>query len=121
LAEQDPSNVGWQSDLSVSYERIGDILDSQGKLEDAIGAYRQALKIRESLTEEDPSNAIWQRAWIIVYYKVGSVLTRNAAKLDEGRRLIDKALELPKFYGGNDTDTTRLIQSHSTILEKLDE
>ena len=30
LAKSDPANAGWQRDLSVSYERIGDALVAKG-------------------------------------------------------------------------------------------
>ena len=35
LAAADPSNAGWQRDLSMSYERLGYVLTAQGKLEEA--------------------------------------------------------------------------------------
>ena len=31
LARADPSNAGWQRDLSVSYDRIGDVLEGAGQ------------------------------------------------------------------------------------------
>ena len=30
LAKSDPGNAGWQRDLSVSYDRVGDVLVAQG-------------------------------------------------------------------------------------------
>ena len=36
LAAADRSNTGWQRDLSVSYDRIGDVLVAQGKLDEAL-------------------------------------------------------------------------------------
>jgi hypothetical protein len=33
LAKSNPSNVGWQRDLSVSYEKIGDVQVAQGDLD----------------------------------------------------------------------------------------
>jgi Flp pilus assembly protein TadD len=34
LAKSDPGNAGWQRDLSVSYDRVGDVLVAQGNLPD---------------------------------------------------------------------------------------
>jgi tetratricopeptide (TPR) repeat protein len=45
LADQDKSNSGWQRDLSVSYERVGDVLVAQGKLQEALDDYQQCLVI----------------------------------------------------------------------------
>ena len=36
LAAADRSNTGWQRDLSVSYDKIGDVLVAQGKLDEAL-------------------------------------------------------------------------------------
>jgi hypothetical protein len=35
LAHSDPGNAGWQRDLSVSYNKIGDVLVAQGNLPEA--------------------------------------------------------------------------------------
>ena len=32
LAKADPGNAGWQRDLSVSYDKIGDVQVAQGNL-----------------------------------------------------------------------------------------
>ena len=39
LAKADPSNAGWQRDLSVSYESVGDVLVAQGNLPEALKSY----------------------------------------------------------------------------------
>ena len=45
LAKADPGNAGWQRDLSVSYEKVGDVLMDQGNLPEALKAYRDSLAI----------------------------------------------------------------------------
>ena len=32
LAKADPNNAGWQRDLSVTYNKVGDVLVAQGNL-----------------------------------------------------------------------------------------
>jgi tetratricopeptide (TPR) repeat protein len=61
LAEQDKSNSGWQRDLSVSYDNVGDVLVKQGKLAAGLDAYQQSLAIRKTLAEQNTSNPDWQR------------------------------------------------------------
>ncbi len=61
LAAADPSNAGWQRDLSVSHNKIGDVLLAQGDLQGALNAYRESLGVAERLAAADPSNAGWQR------------------------------------------------------------
>jgi tetratricopeptide (TPR) repeat protein len=62
LAAADPSNAGWQSDLSVSHDRIGDVLFEQADIARALDSYQTSLAIRERLAAADPGNAGWQHA-----------------------------------------------------------
>ena len=61
LAEQDQGNAGWQRDLSVSYNKIGDVLVAQGELTAALAAFRDGMDIRKKLAAQDQGNAGWQR------------------------------------------------------------
>jgi hypothetical protein len=49
LAKDDPGNAGWQRDLSVSYERLGDMLSRGGNSAEAIASFERALAIYEAL------------------------------------------------------------------------
>jgi Flp pilus assembly protein TadD len=44
LAEQDPSNAGWQRDLAVSHSQVGRVLEAQGKLAEALAAHSEELR-----------------------------------------------------------------------------
>ena len=48
------SNTQWQRDLSVSYDKVGNVLVAQGKLDEALKAYRDSLAIVERLAAADP-------------------------------------------------------------------
>ena len=61
LAKRDPGNAGWQRDLSVSYEKVGDVQIAQGDLAGALKSYRESLGIAEKLAKHDPGNVDWQR------------------------------------------------------------
>ena len=56
-SKSSPSDLQWQRDLSVSYDRVGDVLVAQGNLPDALKAFRDSLAIRERLAKADPGNA----------------------------------------------------------------
>jgi tetratricopeptide (TPR) repeat protein len=58
LAAADPSNAGWQRDLSVSHDRIGDVLLAQGDLAGALKAYRESLAVAARLAAADPSATV---------------------------------------------------------------
>jgi hypothetical protein len=62
---------GWQRDLSVSYNKVGDVLVAQGKLDEALKSYRDSLAIAERLAAS------------IAATPVGSAISRCRTK---GRR-----------------------------------
>ena len=86
LAADDPTHAGWQRDLSVSHNKIGDVLRDQGDLAGALQAYRARHAIAERLAADDPSHAGWQRDVAVSYVKLalmegsGVTWTQVAAK-----------------------------------------
>ena len=58
----------------MSYNKVGDVLVAQGKLDEALKSYRDSLAIGERLAKADPSNTGWQRDLSVSYNKVGDVL-----------------------------------------------
>ena len=90
LAKADPGNAGWQRDLSVSHNKIGDVQMAQGDLAGALTSYRASLAIRERLAKADPGNAGWQRDLSVSHDKIGDVQVsagRSAGGADELPRL----------------------------------
>ncbi|MBV8968710.1 MAG: tetratricopeptide repeat protein [Verrucomicrobia bacterium] len=79
LVEQDKSNADWQRALSVSYNRVGEVLVAQGKLQEALEAYQQSLASFKRLAEQDKSNAGWPRDLIVSLYKVGTTTAKIGA------------------------------------------
>jgi predicted negative regulator of RcsB-dependent stress response len=73
LATSDPGDAGWQRDLSVSYNKVGDVQVAQGDRAGALKSYRDSLAIAERLATSDPGNAGWQRDLSVSYEKVGDV------------------------------------------------
>jgi len=78
LAKADPGNAGWQRDVSVSYNKVGDVLVAQGQLPDALKAFRDSLAIRERLAKADPGNAGWQRDLAVSNERVGDMYAQQA-------------------------------------------
>ena len=78
LAQSDPGNAGWQRDLWVSYNKVGDVQVAQGDLAGALKSYRDGLAIAERLAQSDPGNAGWQRDLSVSYNRVGDVQWRRA-------------------------------------------
>ena len=72
----DPTNAQAQRDLSVSYERLGDLLLRLGDSAQAERHYRDSLTIPERLATTDPTNAEAQRDLSVSYNKLGDLLLR---------------------------------------------
>ncbi len=81
LAKSDPGNAGWRRDLSVSYNKIGDVLVAQGDLPAALKSFRDGLAIRDALAKSDPGNAGWRRDLIVSCVKIASVFPGEARAL----------------------------------------
>jgi tetratricopeptide (TPR) repeat protein len=62
-----------QRDLSVSYEKIGDVQKEQGDLEGALKSYNASLAIRGSLAKSNRGKALLQRDLSVSYAKIGTV------------------------------------------------
>jgi tetratricopeptide (TPR) repeat protein len=73
LTKQDPTNAGWQRDLSNSYESIGDVQSAQEDLAGALNSYRDSLTMREKLAKQDSTNTDWQRDLSLSYERIGNL------------------------------------------------
>jgi tetratricopeptide (TPR) repeat protein len=60
-------------DLSVSFNRLGDVQQAQGDLAAALKSYQAGLAIAERLAKADPGNAGWQRDLSVTYERIGNV------------------------------------------------
>jgi hypothetical protein len=94
LAKSDPGNASWQRNLSVSYNKIGDVQMKQGNLPAVLGFYQASLAIREQLAKSDSGNAIWQRDLSVSYvrladfYRESQQVSRAEESLIAGRAII---------------------------------
>ena len=69
----DSRNTQWQRDLSISYNKIGDVQVAQGETAAALKSYQDGLLIAKRLAESDSRNTQWQRDLSISYNKIGDV------------------------------------------------
>jgi hypothetical protein len=63
--------------LSVSENKIGDVLVKQGNLAEALKSYRAGLAIRERLSSSDAGNADWQRDLSVSYGRLGDTFVKS--------------------------------------------
>ena len=123
LAQQDKTNSGWQRDLSIGYEKVGDVLVAQDKLQEALEAYQQYLAIAKALAEQDPTNAVWQNATAWSRYCVAKVLIRiKDGDRNEARRLVIEGIDIIKrleHQGSLDTDAQDTLNKLNEIATAL--
>ena len=93
MAAADRSNVARQRDLSISYDKVGNLLRHQGKLDDALKAFRDSLTIRERLATADRSNTVAQHGLSVSYDQIGNVL-RVQGKVDEALKAYRDSLTI---------------------------
>ena len=100
LAKSDPGNANWQRDLSVSYEKVGDVLVQQSNLAEALKFYQASLAISERLAKSDPGNANWQRDLLVSHWKLASVFRDQGDQekaidaLRQGREIMARLVSL---------------------------
>ena len=73
VAKSDPGNAAWQHTLSLSQDRMGDVLLDQ-RDPAALESYLASLAIVERLAKSDPSNARRQRNLLLSQERIGNLL-----------------------------------------------
>ena len=82
LSSVDANNRDWDRDLSVAYNKVGDVEAALDRLDDALGSYRAGLAIMDRLTHGDPVNVVWQRDLMVSYNDVGDALEKQGHPQD---------------------------------------
>jgi hypothetical protein len=83
---------------------VGNVLEAQGKLQEALDAYQQCLKVRQTLAEQDKSNSGLQRDLIVSLYKVGTITAKVGGNdnVMQAQGLLQTALNAAESYSGSD-------------------
>ncbi|HUH08794.1 MAG TPA: hypothetical protein VML96_13420 [Egibacteraceae bacterium] len=81
LAAVSPDDPQAPRDLSVSQDRIGDVLGAQGDGPGALAAYRQGLGIAEALAARDPANTQWQMDVVGSCARLGTLASAQTVQL----------------------------------------
>ena len=114
----DPRNTQWQRDLSVSYDRIGDVQAALGDSAAALKSFQAGLAIAEGLAAGDPRNTQWQRDLSVSYNKIGNV---QAAQGDSAAALksFQAGLAIAERLAAGDPRNTQWQRDVATSCWKL--
>src|SRR5262249_7971870 len=80
LASNDPADAERQRGLSLSHDKIGDVLRKQGDLAGALEAYRTSHAIAEAIARRDPDDTGAQRDLIVSYVRFSELERTEASK-----------------------------------------
>ena len=74
LAAEAPDDLGWQRNLSVGYDALGNLLHAQGRLDEALASYRAGGAIAADIAALDPRDTEWQRRLAVSHVNIGDIL-----------------------------------------------
>jgi tetratricopeptide (TPR) repeat protein len=117
-AEADPSNLGFQRDLSVVYERLGDLARVVGDAAAAVHNYNEGLEIRQRLARAEPGNLDFQYGLIVSYIKLGD-LAIESGKTAKARVWVMQGLEIAQQLVQADPGNVDFQRSLSISYERL--
>ena len=106
-----------QHDLSVGWNKLGDVRVAQGDLPDALQAYTESKDIRDQPAAADPGNAQWQRDLIVSNWKLANLLERMPDRAAEAAGHLSEALAIARTLAA----TGRLAPTDAWIVETLEQ
>ena len=105
-------------DLSVAFNKIGDVRQAQGDLDGALASYQASHAIFERLAKADPGNAGWQRDLSVSHDNIGDLQQAQgdlAAALASYQTSLVIAERLAKADPGNARWQRDLAISYSRV------
>ena len=82
-----------QRDLSVSFNKLGDVYTTLGRTEEALQQFEKGLEIAQRLAQADPSDSQKQRDLSISFNNLGNVYTK-LGRTEEALQQFEKGLEI---------------------------
>ncbi len=105
-------------EIMVADIRIGNVLGAQGKLDEALTRYRDALAVAERLAASDPTNTEWQRDVSVSFNKIGDML-RAQGKLDEALTRYRESLAVRQRLAASDPTNTVWQRDVSVSFDRI--
>jgi tetratricopeptide (TPR) repeat protein len=118
LAKANLRNAGWQRDLAVSYDRVGNLLVWQDNLPDALKSYQASLGIVDRLARLDPGNVGWQRDVAQAYVRIGDVLGQQH-NLADAMKSYQASLAVAERLAGADPGNARELGALAATYSKV--
>ena len=117
LAAAEPDRADYQRDLSVSYNKMGDLYRALGQGEQARQAYLKSLAIAERLAAAEPDRADYQRDLSVSYNKMGD-LYRALGQGEQARQAYQKSLAIAERLAAAEPDRADYQRDLSVSYEQ---
>ncbi len=118
LAEASLNDHAAQRDLSISYQRLGDVMLRLGQTDAAHKYYQNDLAISRKLAEDEPSDAQAQRDLSISYNKLGDV-TLLLGRTDAALKYFQDGLEIRRKLAEADPPNAQAQRDLSMSYNRL--
>ena len=93
--KNNPENTQFQSNVTMTWNNLGNLLSNMGRLEEAREMYKRALEMYERLLESDGENTQFQSYVATTRNNLG-ILLSDMGRLEEAREMYERALEIVK-------------------------
>jgi tetratricopeptide (TPR) repeat protein len=101
VAELHTDDTNSQRDLAIAQSRVGDVLQSLGRLREAQEAYGKYLEIFRRLAEQDAANIGWQWELALAHGKIGEGL-QALGQLERAQAAYAEHLAILRGLANND-------------------
>ena len=122
LAKADPNNAQAQRDVSVSYNKLGDVRLQRGESPAARAAYQEGLVVSERLARAEPQSAQAQHDLLFSYYELGN-LEQQVGQFKKAADWYSRALDVPKRFARPQVfkQVAGVIESRLRVCRAADE
>ena len=114
----EPNRADYQRDLSVPYEKMGNLLRALGQGDEARGYYQKSFAIRERLAAAEPNRADYQRDLLVSYNKLGDLL-RALGQGDEAQGYYEKSLAIAERLAAAEPNRADYQRDLSVSYQRL--
>ena len=118
VTEQAPEDWDALRNLSVSYNKLGELLLGLGQGAEAREFFEKALALRERLARQEPDLADFQRDLSVCYNKLGD-LVRGLGQGAEAREFYEKWLAIAERLARQEPDRADFQRDLSVCCNKL--
>jgi tetratricopeptide (TPR) repeat protein len=118
LVSAEPAELRWQTSLSASYVKLGDVLIAAGRRDESLEQYRKALAITEKLFAGDPKNPSRRRGLANIYLRLGNSLM-NSGKPEAALTEFQRSREIFAEQAEADPGNAELQRGHSLLIFRV--